>query len=186
MKNNQHMFDIALYFFIWYCYRLLWWITSSMISLIYMYSMYDATDVDVLLLMKKMMMLIRIIWTLVLWCFLWTHNIFKRGQTPLMVACKEGCIEVVQLLVEKYGANIDHQDEVMKSYYCHSSHHITCFACIFILRMDIHLPMWQLKRTISCGILRVKELISHWKLTYVLYCWLINILKRTFNSIFCH
>ena len=67
-----------------------------------------------------------------------------------MVACEKDYIEVVKLLVEKYVANINHQDKVMQSDYCQiiNSHHITCFAYIFILRMDIHLPMWQLKSTI--------------------------------------
>ena len=65
-----------------------------------------------------------------------------------MVACERGNIEVVKLLVEKYDANINHQDEVMQSDYCHSIHHITCFTYIFILRMDTHLPMWQLKSAI--------------------------------------
>ena len=65
-----------------------------------------------------------------------------------MVACERDNIEVVKLLVEKYDANINHQDKVMQSDHSHSSHHIICFAYIFILRMDIHLPMWQLKSTI--------------------------------------
>ena len=65
-----------------------------------------------------------------------------------MVACEKDYIEVVKLLVEKY-ANINHQDKVMQSDYCQiiNSHHIICFIYI-ILRMDIHLPMWQLKSTI--------------------------------------
>ena len=67
-----------------------------------------------------------------------------------MVACEKDYIAVVKLLVEKYDANINYQDKVMQSDYCQfiNSHHITCFAYIFILRMDIHLPMWQLKSTI--------------------------------------
>ena len=67
-----------------------------------------------------------------------------------MVACEKDYIEVVKLLVEKYVANINHQDKVMQSDYCQiiNSHHINCFAYIFVLRMDIHLPMWQLKSTI--------------------------------------
>ena len=67
-----------------------------------------------------------------------------------MVACEKDYIEVVKLLVEKYVANINHQDKVMQSDYFQiiNSHHITCFAYIFVLRMDIHLPMWQLKSTI--------------------------------------
>ena len=35
-----------------------------------------------------------------------------------MVACEKDYIEVVKLLVEKYVANIDHQDKVMQSDYC--------------------------------------------------------------------
>ena len=65
-----------------------------------------------------------------------------------MVACERDYMEVVKLLVEKYKANINHQDKVMQSVYYDSKHHISCFAYIFILRMDIHLPMWQLKNTI--------------------------------------
>ncbi len=65
-----------------------------------------------------------------------------------MVACERDYIEVVKILVEKYDANINHQDQVIQSDYSHSSQHITCFAYIFILRVDIHLPMWQLKSTI--------------------------------------
>ena len=67
-----------------------------------------------------------------------------------MVACEKDYMEVVKLLVEKYVANINHQDKVMQSDYCQiiNSHHITCFAYIFVLRMDLHLPMGQLKSTI--------------------------------------
>ena len=67
-----------------------------------------------------------------------------------MVACEKDYIEVVKLLVEKYVANINHKDKVMQSDYCQiiNSHHITCFDYIFVLRMDIHLPMLQLKSTI--------------------------------------
>ena len=65
-----------------------------------------------------------------------------------MVACEKDYIQVVKLLVEIYKANMDHQDQVIQFGYCHSSHFINCFAYIFILRMDIHLPMWQLKSTI--------------------------------------
>ncbi len=75
-------------------------------------------------------------------------HLFKRGHTPLIVACEEDHIEVVQLLVEKYDANVNHQDKVMQSVYYDSKHHIICFAYIFILRMDIHLPMLQLKSII--------------------------------------
>ena len=75
-------------------------------------------------------------------------HLFKRGHTPLIVACERDYIEVVKLLVESYKANMNHQDEVMQSDHHHSSHHIICFAYIFILRMDIHLPMLQLKSII--------------------------------------
>ena len=44
-----------------------------------------------------------------------------------MVACEKDYIGVVKLLVEKYGANINHKDQVMQSDHCHSSHHITCY-----------------------------------------------------------
>ena len=64
------------------------------------------------------------------------------------MACEQDHIEVVQLLVEKYNANINHQDKEMQSVYYDSKHHIICFAYIFILRMDIHLLMLQLKSTI--------------------------------------
>ena len=67
-----------------------------------------------------------------------------------MEACEKDYIEVVQLFVDKYDVNINHQDKVMQSDYCQiiNSHHITCFAYIFVLRVDIHLPMLQLKSTI--------------------------------------
>jgi hypothetical protein len=65
-----------------------------------------------------------------------------------MVACERDYIEGVKILVGEYKANMNHQDEVMQSVYYDSKHHIICFAYIFILRMDIHLPMWQLKNSI--------------------------------------
>jgi len=43
-----------------------------------------------------------------------------------MIACERDRFEVVKLLVEQYGANIDHQDEVIPSAYYHKRHHITC------------------------------------------------------------
>jgi hypothetical protein len=38
---------------------------------------------------------------------------FKRGRTPLLVACERDYIAVVKLLVGEYKANMNHQDEVM-------------------------------------------------------------------------
>ncbi len=48
-----------------------------------------------------------------------------------MVACEKVYMKVVQLLVEKYDANINHQDKVMQSVYYDSKHHITCFIYIY-------------------------------------------------------
>jgi hypothetical protein len=84
------------------------------------------------------------------------ENIFRQHQNKklsnflkhmnvqlfgLIFIFKLDYIEVVKLLVGEYKANINHQDKVMQSAYHDSKHHIICFAYIFILRMDIHLPM---------------------------------------------
>ena len=47
------------------------------------------------------------------------------------MACENDYMEVVQLLVEKYDANINHRDKVMQSVYYDSKHHITCFIYIY-------------------------------------------------------
>ena len=58
-----------------------------------------------------------------------------------MEACENDYIEVVKLLVEKYDANINHQDQVIQSAYCLKSPYN--LFCLNIYSQDGYTPSYM-------------------------------------------